>query len=36
LSFVISMLFLVSSGNTIMLFLGWELIGLTSFFLINF
>ena len=36
LSFVISMIFLVSSGNTIMLFLGWELIGLTSFFLINF
>lgn len=36
LSFVISMLFLVASGNTIMLFLGWELIGLTSFFLINF
>ena len=36
LSFVVSMLFLVSSGNTIMLFLGWELIGLTSFFLINF
>ena len=35
-SFIISMLFLVSSGNTIMLFLGWELIGLTSFFLINF
>ena len=36
LSFVISMIFLVSSGNTVMLFLGWELIGLTSFFLINF
>jgi NADH:ubiquinone oxidoreductase subunit 5 (subunit L)/multisubunit Na+/H+ antiporter MnhA subunit len=36
LSFVISMLFLVTSGNTIMLFLGWELIGLTSFLLINF
>ena len=36
LSFVISMLFLVSSGNTIMLFLGWELIGFTSFCLINF
>lgn len=36
LSFVVSMLFLVSSGNLIMLFLGWELIGLTSFFLINF
>ena len=36
LSFIISMIFLVSSGNLIMLFLGWELIGLTSFFLINF
>jgi NADH-ubiquinone oxidoreductase chain 5 len=36
LSFVISMIFLVTSGNTIMMFLGWELIGLTSFFLINF
>ncbi len=36
LSFVISMIFLVTSGNTIMLFLGWELTGLTSFFLINF
>lgn len=35
-SFILSMLFLVSSGNVIMLFLGWELIGLTSFFLINF
>jgi len=35
-SFILSMLFLVSSGNIIMLFLGWELIGLTSFFLINF
>ena len=34
--FVISMLFLVASGNLIMLFLGWELIGLTSFLLINF
>ena len=34
--FIISMVFLVSSGNFIMLFLGWELIGLTSFFLINF
>lgn len=34
--FVISMVFLVSSGNLIMLFLGWELIGLTSFVLINF
>lgn len=35
-SFIISMVFLVSSGNLIMLFLGWEMIGLTSFFLINF
>ena len=35
-SFIISMIFLVSSGNIIMLFLGWEMIGLTSFFLINF
>ena len=36
LSFVISMIFLVASGNTVMLFLGWELIGFTSFCLINF
>lgn len=35
-SFIISMVFLVSSGNFVMLFLGWEMIGLTSFFLINF
>lgn len=35
-SFVLSMIFLVTSGNFIMMFLGWELIGLTSFFLINF
>nr|NP_149396.1 NADH dehydrogenase subunit 5 [Tetrahymena thermophila]7TGH_5 Chain 5, NADH dehydrogenase subunit 5 [Tetrahymena thermophila]8B6F_AA Chain AA, NADH dehydrogenase subunit 5 [Tetrahymena thermophila SB210]8BQS_AA Chain AA, NADH dehydrogenase subunit 5 [Tetrahymena thermophila SB210]8GYM_N5 Chain N5, NADH dehydrogenase subunit 5 [Tetrahymena thermophila SB210]8GYM_n5 Chain n5, NADH dehydrogenase subunit 5 [Tetrahymena thermophila SB210]8GZU_N5 Chain N5, NADH dehydrogenase subunit 5 [Tetrahymen len=35
-SFMISMILLVSSGNFIVLFLGWELIGLTSFFLINF
>lgn len=34
--FVISMLLLVTSGNFFVLFLGWELIGLTSFFLINF
>lgn len=34
--FVISMIILVSAGNLIILFLGWELIGLTSFFLINF
>ena len=36
LSFVISMIFLVTSGNIVMLFLGWELIGFTSFCLINF
>jgi NADH-quinone oxidoreductase subunit L len=36
LSFVASMVFLVTSGNTVMLFLGWELIGFTSFCLINF
>lgn len=34
--FIISMMFLVSSGNLVSLFLGWEMIGLTSFFLINF
>lgn len=34
--FVISMILLVSSGNLFVLFLGWELIGLTSFLLINF
>ena len=34
--FVISMILLVTSGNFFVLFLGWELIGLTSFFLINF
>lgn len=34
--FMISMIFLVLSCNLINLFLGWELIGLTSFFLINF
>jgi len=34
--FVISMSILVTSGNLIMIFLGWELIGLTSFLLINF
>lgn len=34
--FVISMVLLVSSGNFIVLFLGWELIGITSFILINF
>jgi len=35
-SFMISMIILVTAGNLIVLFLGWELIGLTSFFLINF
>ena len=34
--FIISMVFLVFSGNLVMIFLGWEMIGLTSFFLINF
>jgi len=34
--FVNSMILLVLSGNLIVLFLGWELIGVTSFFLINF
>ncbi len=31
-----SMCILVIGGNLFVLFLGWELIGLTSFFLINF
>lgn len=35
-SFVISMLIFVMSANLIMLFFGWELIGITSFVLINF
>jgi len=35
-SFVVSMIILVTASNLITLFLGWELIGLTSFFLINF
>lgn len=35
-AFVASMGLLVLSGNLFTLFLGWELIGLTSFFLINF
>jgi len=35
-SFVVSMVLLVLSGNLVMFFLGWELIGLTSFLLINF
>ena len=35
-SFVLSMITLVFSGNFFTIFLGWELIGLSSFFLINF
>ena len=35
-AFILSMLILVLAGNLFTLFLGWELIGLTSFFLINF
>jgi len=35
-SFVMSMVLLVNAGNFCVLFLGWELIGLTSFLLINF
>ena len=35
-SFIISMILFVLSNNFYTLFLGWELIGLTSFFLINF
>ena len=34
--FILSMSLLVLSDNVILLFLGWELIGLSSFFLINF
>lgn len=34
--FMMSMCILVIGGNLFVLFLGWELIGLTSFFLINF
>jgi len=34
--FILSMLTLVLANNTFTLFLGWESIGLTSFFLINF
>lgn len=34
--FIASMLILVFAANFFTLFLGWELIGLTSFFLINF
>lgn len=35
-AFIASMLFLVYAANFFTLFIGWELIGLTSFFLINF
>lgn len=35
-AFIISMLVLILSNNFFSLFLGWELIGFTSFFLINF
>jgi NADH:ubiquinone oxidoreductase subunit 5 (subunit L)/multisubunit Na+/H+ antiporter MnhA subunit len=35
-AFVISMLILVLAGNLIILYFGWEMIGVTSFFLINF
>ena len=35
-AFILSMLILVLSANFLTLFLGWELIGFTSFFLINF
>lgn len=35
-SFIAGMSLLVLAGNFFTLFLGWELIGLTSFFLINF
>ena len=35
-SFVLSMIILILAQNFFTLFLGWELIGLTSFFLINF
>lgn len=35
-SFIVSMLILVLSSNFLTTFLGWELIGFTSFFLINF
>lgn len=34
--FIFSMLFLVLANNAFTLYLGWELIGITSFFLINF
>lgn len=35
-SFILSMVILVLGSNFYTIFLGWELIGLTSFFLINF
>ena len=35
-AFVLSMGVLVISGNLVVLFFGWEMIGLTSFLLINF
>jgi len=34
--FVLSMVCLIYSGNLVVFYLGWELIGLTSFLLINF
>ena len=35
-SFVISMVILVLAANFVVLYFGWEMIGITSFFLINF
>lgn len=34
--FVVSMVLLVTAGNVVIMYLGWEMIGITSFFLINF
>lgn len=34
--FVISMVVLVTAANMVLLYFGWEMIGITSFFLINF
>lgn len=34
--FTFFMLFLVSSGNLVMLFFGWEGVGICSFLLVNF
>jgi NADH:ubiquinone oxidoreductase subunit 5 (subunit L)/multisubunit Na+/H+ antiporter MnhA subunit len=34
--FVVSMVVLVTAGNLVLMYLGWEMIGITSFFLINF